>query len=322
MKKLLLSLLLIPALAFGGNSFNVLDNTATTVSGGTIDGATIGATTPAAGAFTSLKDTGLTTGLILGSAGGAFTTYTAQTCTNQLIRNLSASGVATCATIGSNDLAASLSLTTPNIGAATGTSLDGTVIGGVTPAAGNFTAAVHQSVGWSATGASPADVSLFRGSANVLQMRNGTNGQAFNIYNTYTDASNFEDLTIKWAGNAAQIFANAAGTGSYRLFSLGTSGGGNIKQIYVDYTNTGTVGAVTINKAAGRVNLAAAGTSLTVTDSLVTAASHCFLNADSAPGNVVAVQFYAIPAAGSFTVNAVPAVTNQTAIDFFCVNAD
>lgn len=102
---------------------------------------------------------------------------------------------------------------------------------------------------------------------------------------------------------------------------LGLAGNG-WKQLYIDYTNTATVGAVTINKAAGRVNLAAAGTSLTVTNSLVTANSHIFLNADSAPGNVVAVQFFAVAAAGSFTVNAVPAVTNQTAIDFFVVNAD
>jgi len=108
--------------------------------------------------------------------------------------------------------------------------------------------------------------------------------------------------------------ANASG-------ALGAAAIGWTK-LYIDYTNTGTVGSVTINKAAGRVNLAAAGTTLTVTNSLVTANSHIFLNADSAPGNVVAVQFFAVAGAGSFTVNAVPAITNQTAIDFFVVNAD
>lgn len=105
------------------------------------------------------------------------------------------------------------------------------------------------------------------------------------------------------------------------LTTLGSAGIG-WKQLWLDYTNTATVGNVTINKASGRVNLAAAGTTLTLTNSMITAASHVFLNADGAPGNVVAVQLYAVPAAGSCTINAVPAVTNQTAIDFCIINAD
>lgn len=97
-----------------------------------------------------------------------------------------------------------------------------------------------------------------------------------------------------------------------------------LKRAFADYTNTATVGNVTINKMSGRVNLGAGAANLTVTNSLITAASHIFLNPDSAPGNLVAVLFFAVPAGGggSFTVNAVPAVTNQTAIDFLVINAD
>lgn len=94
------------------------------------------------------------------------------------------------------------------------------------------------------------------------------------------------------------------------------------KGLYLDFTNTATVGNVTINKPAGRVNLGAGGTTLTLTNSVITDNSHIFLNADGAPGNVVAVQFYAVPANGSCTINAVPAIANQTAIDFLVVNAD
>lgn len=192
------------------------------------------------------------------------------------------------------------------------------------------------------------DLFLQRDAANALAQRNGTSPQSSYLYNTFTDASNYERLFIKWNGNLLQIGPEAAGTGTLRSLeitgtfftsgvsitganvnprsgagttSLGTGGNGFAK-LYIDYTNTATVGAVTINKAAGRVNLAAAAATMVVTDSLITAASHCFLNADSAPGNVVAVMLQAIPTAGSFTINAVPAVTNQTAIDFFCVNAD
>jgi hypothetical protein len=45
-------------------------------------------------------------------------------CTNQFVRVLNSSAAPTCATVGSSDLASSLALTTPNIGAATGTSLN------------------------------------------------------------------------------------------------------------------------------------------------------------------------------------------------------
>lgn len=53
--------------------------------------------------------------------------------------------------------------------------------------------------------------------ANTLAQRNGTTAQAFNLYNTYTDASNYERLELQWglAANIATILTGAAGTGSY-----------------------------------------------------------------------------------------------------------
>lgn len=99
-------------------------------------------------------------------------------------------------------------------------------------------------------------------------------------------------------------------------------GGNAWQKLYLDYTNTATVGSVTINKSSGRVNLAAGGTQLTLTNSNITAASKVFLQAINASGNAVSVEFYSVPAAGSATINAFPAVTNQTAIDFFVMNAD
>ena len=45
-------------------------------------------------------------------------------CTNQFVRALNSTAAPTCSTVGSLDLASSLALTTPNIGAATGTSLN------------------------------------------------------------------------------------------------------------------------------------------------------------------------------------------------------
>jgi hypothetical protein len=47
-------------------------------------------------------------------------------CTNQFVRGLNLAAAPTCSTVGSSDLAASLALTTPNIGAATATSISAT----------------------------------------------------------------------------------------------------------------------------------------------------------------------------------------------------
>jgi hypothetical protein len=60
------------------------------------------------------------------------------------------------------------------------------------------------------------DLTLLRDAANTLAQRNGVNAQAFNIYNTYTDASNYERGFVKWTSNELQIGTQALGTGSTR----------------------------------------------------------------------------------------------------------
>lgn len=44
--------------------------------------------------------------------------------------------------------------------------------------------------------------------------------RSFNLYNTYTDASNYERLRIGAASNIFEIFAEAAGTGTRRNISI------------------------------------------------------------------------------------------------------
>lgn len=57
------------------------------------------------------------------------------------------------------------------------------------------------------------DTRLYRDAANTLALRNSTNAQTFNVYNTYTDASNYERAVIKWASDRWVIGLEAAGTG-------------------------------------------------------------------------------------------------------------
>lgn len=190
--------------------------------------------------------------------------------------------------------------------------------------------------------------------ANVLALRSGLSAQSFRLYNTYTDSSNYERAVFDWTSisNILTIGSKSVGTGIQRVINFdasqyaflvnsvnslrltgsalvsSTNGvislGSNTlgyKQFYVDYTNTATLGAVTINKAAGRVNMAAGLGFVVVTNSFCTANAHVFLSAGPS-GNAVGVSFEITPGAGTFTINAVPAVINNTAIDFFIVNAD
>jgi hypothetical protein len=59
-----------------------------------------------------------------------------------------------------------------------------------------------------------SDTILLRdGAANTLALRNGTNAQTFNVYNTYTDTSNYSRLRLQTGSGFVQINAEGAGTG-------------------------------------------------------------------------------------------------------------
>ena len=84
-------------------------------------------------------------------------------------------------------------------------------------------------------------------------------------------------------------------------------------------TSPGTTGNQTINKVQGRVNIAAAGTTVTVTNSLVTANSYVqvWLLTDDA----TAKSCIAVPGSGSFVVTLNAAATVEVAIGFTVFNA-
>jgi hypothetical protein len=69
---------------------------------------------------------------------------------------------------------------------------------------------------------SPGDVLLVRDAANTLALRNGVNAQTFNIYNTYTDASNYERGFFSWSKitNRFSFGTEAGGSGTERNFEF------------------------------------------------------------------------------------------------------
>jgi hypothetical protein len=68
------------------------------------------------------------------------------------------------------------------------------------------------------------DTRLYRDAANTLAQRNGTNAQTYRLYNTYTDASNYERVAFKWDTNTFKIEPEAAGTGTLRSLAFSANG--------------------------------------------------------------------------------------------------
>lgn len=84
-----------------------------------------------------------------------------------------------------------------------------------------------------------ADTNLFRDdAAGIIAQRNSTNAQTLRVYNTFTDASNYERAVIDWAtsANVLRIGMQKAGTGSNRTLRLFCDGTGPI----LFELNTGT----------------------------------------------------------------------------------
>lgn len=135
---------------------------------------------------------------------------------------------------------------------------------------------------------------------------------------------NWVGLEIADTANNIAVLTNHIYTNSGADTSITTSGAGigdvpTFGRFYLQYTNTATVGAVTINKPKMRVNIATAGTSVVVTNSLVTAASTVLCQAST--NDTTAQVKNVVPAAGSFTLTTV-AVTAQTSFDCVLFNAD
>ena len=85
-------------------------------------------------------------------------------------------------------------------------------------------------IGWcSGQAITTPDLTLYRDAANTLALRNGLTAQAFNIYNTYTSSTNYEQLGIYWTGNNAIIETRKGSIGgSDRALYIGTSGSTNL----------------------------------------------------------------------------------------------
>ena len=92
---------------------------------------------------------------------------------------------------------------------------------------GGFLVTSGSAFGWtSGTIANNIDTALYRDAADTLAQRRGVNAQTSRIYNTYTDASNYERGFMQWSSNTLTIGAEAAGTGTQRSLQMNMVGSG------------------------------------------------------------------------------------------------
>ena len=97
------------------------------------------------------------------------------------------------------------------------------------------------------------DLLLVRDAAATLAQRNGTTQQIFRLYNSYTDSSNFERLTLTGvAGTSVNITAETMGTGGDNIdIVLTPAGTGNVK--------FGTHSAIAAETVTGYITIKDAG---------------------------------------------------------------
>lgn len=80
---------------------------------------------------------------------------------------------------------------------------------------------------WSSTSSANGtpDLVLRRDASNTLAQRNGTNAQAFRVYNTFTSATNHERGKLEWSSNVFNIGTEkGSGGGTARAMALQTDG--------------------------------------------------------------------------------------------------
>lgn len=101
---------------------------------------------------------------------------------------------------------------------------------------------------------SNGDILISPDGTGAFEQRNSTTAQTYNIYNTYTDASNYERGFLRWNSNVLEVGGEVAGTGTDRQMKLVISGdsGANIEMgVYTaKFGGYGGAGAIRLNNPA------------------------------------------------------------------------
>jgi hypothetical protein len=135
---------------------------------------------------------------------------------------------------------------------------------GVFAGAGEFRTKNTGTLQWHSGGniSGSPDLIILRDAANTLAQRNGTNAQTSRIYNTFTDASNYELGKLEWSSNVFRIGTEkGSGGGTARAVEVHTD---SISRLALD--TTGSVRVVTALTVATLPGTPAVGMIARVTD--------------------------------------------------------
>lgn len=184
---------------------------------------------------------------------------------------------------------------------------------------GLFTISSSVSVGTSVTvgGASPfafSGRSKIQSSADGLIELFNSAGSSFTALNLGGTSSSFPQLHVSGTTIQHRLADNS---GDCPVSAGAATFSGDIA-VSKTITTPGTTGNQTINKTAGRVNIAAAGSTITITDSLVTTSS--IIVAIAATNDTTAIVKNVVASSGSFVITMNAAVTAETAINFIVIN--
>ena len=154
-----------------------------------------------------------------------------------LLMDLQVGGVSKIFINKTGQIVGSTNLTTPTIAASAASTNNGFGFRGTVPAIAiggsslvEFTSGIRVGSGsgfsWTSSGGADAaaDTTIARDAADTLAQRRTTNAQTFRIYNTFTDASNYERGKMEWASNVLRIGTEKAGTGTARALEFQTDG--------------------------------------------------------------------------------------------------
>jgi hypothetical protein len=141
-----------------------------------------------------------------------------------------------------------------------------------------------------------------------------TSGTA--VFNGYTLNMTVNQTGVTGSPITRGIYINPTLTSASDFRALEITAGK--MQLPSTVTATGTTGNQTINKMTGTVNVAAAGTTITVTNSLVGTSSIISVTARTNDATC-SVKNY-VPASGSFVINMTAACTAETSVGFMVVN--
>ncbi len=150
---------------------------------------------------------------------------------------------------------------------------------------------------------------LFRDAADILAQRNAAIGQTFRIYNTFTDASNYERGFMRWSSNILQIGSEKLGTGSARALELSVDGN---RRLFITASGQVGVGSTTGSLSSNGLFVDVPANSSSLTSPTVTIRGSTSVTLDNGGDPILRVQSSRVMFGG--TTNLFPALKRSSTV--------